>query len=212
MASAGSGSRGARDKSGITRLGSRRFGFGLLLYLVASVVVFILVGFSPIRNVLEGSKAISDFVTVVAVAAILIMVPLGLSGRGVIEASTRNDRAQRRVAEWLGPDSTLKLDRVTLRPGEAIVVVSGNGEVPEIAVLEQALGESLGGRISVTVEHFPSEVLTSAGQERDAAAADARQHEEAPSGATAGIQNGSPDGSEGRSEEADDPAGEGTSR
>jgi uncharacterized hydrophobic protein (TIGR00271 family) len=188
------------------------FATNLVSIILASTVVFVLVGFSPVKEIHKHRTTITDLMATVAVAAILIMVPLGLSGRGVIEASTRNDRAQRRVAEWLGPDSTLKLDRVTLRPGEAIVVVSGNGEVPEIAVLEQALGESLGGRISVTVEHFPSEVLTSAGQERDAAAADARQHEEAPSGATAGIQNGSPDGSEAPPEEPDNPTGEGASR
>jgi len=182
----------------------------LVSIILASTVVFVLVGFSPVGEIRKNRTAITDLMTTVAVAAILIMVPLGLSGRGVIEASKRNDRAQRRVAEWLGPDSTLKLDRVTVRSGEAIVVVSGNGEIPEIAGLERALSQSLDERVSVTVEYFPSEVLTSAGQEREAAAAAARQREKAPSGGTTEIQDGSTEGSEEQPEELDNPAGEET--
>jgi uncharacterized hydrophobic protein (TIGR00271 family) len=188
------------------------FATNLVSIILASTVVFVLVGFSPVGEIRKNRTAITDLMTTFAVAAILIMVPLGLSGRGVIEASKRNDRVQRRVAEWLGPDSSLRLDRVTLRSGEAIVVVSGNGEVPGIAALEQALNQGLGGRFSVTVEHFPSTVLTSADQERGAEAAAARQRGKAPSRAAEGIRDGSPEGSEDRPEEPDNPTGEGTGR
>jgi uncharacterized hydrophobic protein (TIGR00271 family) len=140
------------------------FATNLVSIIVASVVVFILVGFSPIRNVLEGSKAISDFVTMVAVAAILIMVPLGLSGRGLLEASQRSGAVHAQVSEWLG-ESSLRLDRVTARAGEATILLSGNGEVPDIARLEEALHRSLGETLTVTVEHFPSRILTSAEQD-----------------------------------------------
>jgi hypothetical protein len=83
----------------------------------------------------------------------------------VIEASQRTGRVQQHVVEWLGPDSTLRLDRVKTLPGEAIVVLSGNGEVPSIAVLEQAVRHAFGRHMSVTVEYFPSNILTAADQE-----------------------------------------------
>jgi uncharacterized hydrophobic protein (TIGR00271 family) len=139
------------------------FATNLVSIIVASIAVFILVGFSPIRNVLEGRKAISDLVTMVAVAAILIMVPLGLSGRGLLEASQRNVTVHAHVSEWLG-DSSLRLDRVKARAGEAMILLSGDGDVPSIALLEQALHDSLGEQIEVTVEHFPSRILTSGEQ------------------------------------------------
>jgi uncharacterized membrane protein len=141
------------------------FATNLVSIILAATVVFVLVGYSPAAEIREHRKAITDIMTTVAVAAILIMVPLGLSGRGVIEASTRYDRVQRRVAEWLGPHSALRIDRVTVRTGEAVVVLSGSGPVPSIAALERALRQNLGERMSVTVEHFPSEVLTSTDQE-----------------------------------------------
>ena len=143
------------------------FSTNLVSIIVASVVVFVLVGFSPIRNVLEGSKAMADLVTMVAVAAILIMVPLGLSGRGLLEASQRSGAVQTHVVEWLG-DSSLRLDRVKARAGEATILLSGDGEVPDISALEQALHISLGERVTVTVEHIPSRILTSGTQESNA--------------------------------------------
>jgi uncharacterized hydrophobic protein (TIGR00271 family) len=188
------------------------FATNLVSIILASTMVFVLVGFSPVGEIRKRRTAITDLMTTVAVAAILIMVPLGLSGRDVIETSKRNDRVQRRVAEWLGPDSTLKLDRVTVRSGQAMVVVSGNGEVPEIAALEQALSRSLGGRMSVTVEYFPSEVLTSADQQREAEAAAVQGREKALGGAPTRTQDGRPEGSEEQPEKLDSPTGAETIR
>jgi len=141
------------------------FATNLVSIIVASTVVFVLVGFSPVGKILGSRRAIADLMSMVAIAAILIMVPLGLSGRRVIEDSTRSGAVQHHVVEWIGPGSTLRLDRVTSRPGEAVVTLSGSGELPSIAALEQALERSLGRPVSVTVEHFPSEIMTSADQE-----------------------------------------------
>jgi uncharacterized hydrophobic protein (TIGR00271 family) len=146
------------------------FATNLVSIIVASAVVFVLVGFSPARKILEDRKTIADLMSAVAVAAILIMVPLGLSGRGIIEASQRYGRVHEEVGLWLGPDSTLKLDRIDARPGEATILLSGSGEVPDIAGLEQALAQSLGRQMSVTVEYFSSVIVTSGGQASEAEA------------------------------------------
>jgi uncharacterized hydrophobic protein (TIGR00271 family) len=139
------------------------FSTNLVSIIVASALVFVLVGFTPIRKVLEDSKGISDLVSLVAVAAILIMVPLGLSGKDLLQASQRSGAVHDHVAEWLA-DSSLRLDRVTARSGEATIRLSGSGEVPDIAGLEQALHNGLGERFTVTVEHFPSRILTAGDQ------------------------------------------------
>jgi len=82
---------------------------------------------------------------------------------------------------------------VRTRPGEAIVLLSGSGEVPKIAALERALQQNLGRHMSVTVEYVPSKILTAADQDREAdthAAAASETH-----GATelTPTQNGSSD-------------------
>ncbi len=156
------------------------FATNLVSIIVASMVVFVLVGFSRVGKIIDGRRSIADLMSLVAVAAILIMVPLGLSGRSVIEASQRTGRVQRQVTEWLGPDSTLRVDRVRTRPGEAIVLLSGSGEVPKIAALERALQQNLGRHMSVTVEYVPSKILTAADQDREADPPAAAESEDSP--------------------------------
>jgi uncharacterized hydrophobic protein (TIGR00271 family) len=164
------------------------FTTNLVSIIIASMVVFVLVGFSPARKILEERKTIADLVSAVTVAAILIMVPLGLSGRGIIEASQRYGRVHEEVGQWLGPDSTLKLDRIEIRPGEAIVLLSGSGEVPDIARLEQALAQRLGRQLPVTVEYFSSVIVTSAGQVSAVGVSVEGKDEEAGA-----VQDGSPE-------------------
>ena len=99
-----------------------------------------------------------------SVATLLIMVPLGLTGKGVLQNSDRTRRAQRETITWLGADSTMQLVRVTTRGSDVNVMLTGSGEVPTVAELERALAGSFGTPVKVTVEHFPSVVVTSADQ------------------------------------------------
>lgn len=169
------------------------FATNLVSIILASMLVFVLVGFSRVGKILEGGRAMADLMSMVAVAAILIMVPLGLSGRTVIEASHRTGRIQKEVVEWLGPESTLRLDRVTALPGSAFVVLSGSGEVPSIAALESALARTLGRYVPVTVEYYPSAILTAADQNPEADTPASEESENSPADAETPIQNGVPE-------------------
>ena len=140
------------------------FATNLVSIILASMAVFVLIGFSPVKKVLEGRKSIADLMAMVAVATLLIMVPLGLTGKGVLQQSKRTGSAQRHVIAWLGPDSTVQFVRVTTRGERVNVVLTGSGEVPSIPELESAIARSWGVPVKVTVEHFPSEMFTSADQ------------------------------------------------
>ena len=140
------------------------FATNLVSIILASMVVFVLIGLSPVKKVLEDRKSIADLLAMVAVATLLIMVPLGLTGKGALRDSERTRRAQRQTAAWLGADSTVQLVRVTTRGEQVNVMLTGSGEVPSVAELESALAHSFGAPVKVTVEHFPSVVITSANQ------------------------------------------------
>ena len=49
-----------------------------------------------------------------------------------------------------------------------VLVLSGSGELPSIAGLESALARTLGRYVPVTVEYYPSAILTAADQNREA--------------------------------------------
>jgi len=140
------------------------FATNLVSIILASMAVFVLIGLSPVKKVLEDRKSIADLTAMVAVATLLIMVPLGLTGKGVLQNSERTRRAQRQVVAWLGEDSAVQLVRVTTRGKEFSVVLTGSGEVPSVAELEKTLAQKFGAPVNVTVEHFPSVVITSTNQ------------------------------------------------
>lgn len=141
------------------------FATNLVSIILASMAVFVLIGFSPVKKVLEDRKSIADLISIVAVATLLIMVPLGLTGKGVLKNFDRSHRAQRQVVAWLGGDSGLQLIRVTIQGEQINVLLSGNGKVPPMADLEKTLTQRFDAPVRVTVEHFPSVVITSADQE-----------------------------------------------
>jgi len=140
------------------------FATNLVSIILASMAVFVLIGFSPVKKILEDRKSVADLVSMVAVATLLIMVPLGLTGKGVLQNSDRARRAQRQTEAWLGAESSVQLVRVTTHGEQVNVLLTGSGEVPSVAELEGALAHSFGVPVKVIVEHFPSVVITSLDQ------------------------------------------------
>ncbi len=140
------------------------FATNLVSIILASSVVFLLTGTSPLRKGQEGRVSNADVFTMVAIVALLIMVPLGLTGKDVLTSMERTQSAQSRVVDWLGPDSTMQVLKVKARADTVEIVVSGSGDLPEVADLEEALSRAFGSPVKVRVEHFPSYVITSSNQ------------------------------------------------
>jgi len=155
------------------------FSTNLVSIILASVVVFALVGLTPIRRDEERRIANLDVLFSIAVLALLIMVPLGLTGAGVLEDSERLETASTVVEEWLAADSTLRLLDVDARPDQVDVELAGSGKVPSVRALEDSLSARLGRPIAVRVELFRSVVVQSEDQlPGGAAAADSAETRE----------------------------------
>jgi uncharacterized hydrophobic protein (TIGR00271 family) len=141
------------------------FTTNLVSILVAASVVFVLVGLPPVKK--EGPRRVknADVIVSVLVVALLIMVPLGLTGRRVLTDSERLDTATSLVDEWLEASPTLRLLRVEARAGAVDVEVAGSGEVPSIKALEESLSQRMGRPVTVRVELFASVILDTSDQE-----------------------------------------------
>jgi uncharacterized hydrophobic protein (TIGR00271 family) len=140
------------------------FATNLVSIIVSSSLVFILFGFAPVRTREQMQLTNTDVIASVAIVALLIMVPLGLTGQNVLKSINHAHVAQARVADWLGEDSGLRLLRVKVKGHVVDVQVSGSGDVPDISSLERVLSKRLGVDVEVRVELFPSVVLTSGKQ------------------------------------------------
>ncbi len=143
------------------------FATNLVSIILAASAVFMLVGFTPVREARENRMANADVLVTVVVVTLLIMLPLGLTGGRVLTESRQAGTARSQVTRWLGSESTLELLKVSVGEGVIDVVLTGSGTPPSVAVLEEALSESLDSPAEVRVELFKSVVITSSDQEDD---------------------------------------------
>jgi hypothetical protein len=96
----------------------------------------------------------------IVVGALIIMIPLGLTGASIINQATRTENAHEVAEAWLEEYEELELGAVEL-DGLAIEVnISGTGDPPSIEALEASLSEATGKEITVTVDYFETLVIT----------------------------------------------------
>lgn len=148
-----------------TRYGDALGAFLLFLTNLVSIiavasVVFLLAGLAPWAEYRRNRVRMRTVYATVALGVFIVMIPLAFTSTGIIASATRQATTQDAVEDWLG-DSDLELDRVAIDGEDVSVRISGEGEVPPVAVLEIALERRLGVDVIVRVEYFPSEVLVS---------------------------------------------------
>jgi uncharacterized membrane protein len=136
------------------------FGTNFVSIILASVLVFFLTGFSPVRRFIDERGDVINVLGTVVVGALIIMIPLGLTGASIINQATRTENAHEVAEAWLEEYEELELGAVEL-DGLAIEVnISGTGDLPPIEALEASLSEATGKEITVTVDYFESVRIT----------------------------------------------------
>jgi uncharacterized hydrophobic protein (TIGR00271 family) len=128
--------------------------------ILASVVVFMLTGFSPIRTFLEKRATTINVLSTVVVGALLIMIPLGLTGASIINSATSQQTAQRVSNDWIEQSPNLDLETVKASGNTVDLNVTGTGDLPSVEQLEQDLSSEMGRPITVTVEYFETVQIT----------------------------------------------------
>ncbi len=109
---------------------------------------------------IKNHAAIGDLLAGVIVLALLITIPLGLIGEGVLRRASRQDQAREHVEAWLEPVSTLRLVKVETKADEATILLAGNGELPSLEALEDVISEAFGMPTRITVEVVPTRVVS----------------------------------------------------
>ena len=136
------------------------FGTNFVSIILASVLVFFLTGFSPVRRFIDERGDVINVLGTVVVGALIIMIPLGLTGASIINQATGTEKAHEVAEAWLEEYEELELGAVEL-DGLAIEVnISGTGDLPPIEALEASLSEATGKEITVTVDYFETVRMT----------------------------------------------------
>ena len=132
----------------------------LVAIILAASLVFVVGGLVPIDEFRKNREKTRTAVATVALAALVITVPLFFTSEGILVSATRQSTVQQVTEGWLSDSESLSLDRVIVSTDDVSVTISGEGEVPSVAELETLLVDALDAAISVEVEFFPSVRIT----------------------------------------------------
>jgi uncharacterized membrane protein len=131
----------------------------LVSIVLAATVVFFLTGYAPYGSLQENRARVLSLIRTVALAAIIIMIPLAFTAEDVLSRSARLRIANDAVAEWL-VGSSLSAQRINVSGTDVRVFVTGPGDIPDLADLEASLAEGFDTPVAITVEHAPTSVFT----------------------------------------------------
>jgi len=130
------------------------FSTNFVSIILASVVVFVLTGFSPVRHFIEHRGDVINVLGTLVVGGLLIMIPLGLTGAAILNTASDKAAAQEVTQEWLGESSDLEVGPITVGDVVVSIDISGSDDLPAIEELEDALSETLGRAVTLNVEYF----------------------------------------------------------
>jgi uncharacterized hydrophobic protein (TIGR00271 family) len=136
------------------------FSTNFVSIILASVVVFFLTGFSPVRRFIDERHDVINVLGTVVVGALIIMIPLGISGAAIINTATDREDAHQAAGAWLEGWDDLELGPVSIEGAVVEVDVFGSGDLPPIQDLEEALSDSFGEDVTVTVDYFETVRVT----------------------------------------------------
>ncbi|MEA3502999.1 MAG: DUF389 domain-containing protein, partial [Actinomycetota bacterium] len=131
----------------------------LVSIILAAMVVFALTGFAPVSKMRENANHIKRVAMTVAIAALVIAIPLAFTVSSIIQTAAHQSDAQKATEAWLEDASELELGRIEVNGSNVSLIVTGPESIPPIQDLEDALTDSFGKPATVTVKHIPAIVV-----------------------------------------------------
>ena len=132
----------------------------LVSIILAASLVFVVTGFALIAKLQENREKMKTVIITVILGALIVMVPLAFTSEGILTSASRQSSAQAVTEEWLADHENLRLNKVVVAGDQVDVVITGDGDVPSVSSLNEALSEVFGTPTVAVVEYFPSQRLT----------------------------------------------------
>jgi uncharacterized hydrophobic protein (TIGR00271 family) len=125
--------------------------------LITGTLVFGLMGYPGVSMVPKSMRSRRVAIALIAVMIILIAIPLGLTGRGVAEATIAENRAAQATKAWIA-GTGYKYVSTQVGNQTVNILITGSGDLPPQQSLEQSLAGQLFGK-KVQVNALPSQSL-----------------------------------------------------
>ncbi|WP_159449268.1 DUF389 domain-containing protein [Demequina sp. NBRC 110051] len=125
---------------------------------LAACAVFVLTGFARPWALQSRASGILTTVIPFVALALVVMVPLMFTSRGLVATAAVDAQSQEIVEEWLGDDSPFTVESIDVTATEVTVSLVGAGNTPPAEQLQDGFYDSLFRRLAVTIRVTPVEV------------------------------------------------------
>ncbi len=119
------------------------FATNLVSILVAASVVFLLTGYASMSSGGSDARHRRTSYSLIAIGLFLLLIPLGLTGRSVVEDARNERTVQRSVDEWLGEGSDFVVSRLHVEGDAVELTLLGPGDPPPVRSLYDRLRSDL---------------------------------------------------------------------
>ncbi len=123
---------------------------------LAAAGVFVLTGFAESTNLRARARQILSTLAPFGALALVVLVPLVFTSEGILATATQQQAAQTVVTDWLGDDSELQVQQVTVAGDTVTVSVSGSQSLPPAEELQADLSDELDAPVEVVIRYTPS--------------------------------------------------------
>ncbi len=137
------------------------FATNFVSILIAGGLVFVLTGYTPIRRMTQERRRIRSWMVAVGIGALVVIIPLALTGRQIAADAAAFDEAAETVDAWLGGTDFEQVD-VVLSGSNVEVVVAGptDSEAPRPQDLADELADRLGREVTLDLRVIPEQRFT----------------------------------------------------
>lgn len=130
------------------------FTTNLVAILLAGALVFVLTGVVPLEQLSSNQRWIKSTLAIVAAVAVLVVVPLSLSGQRILAESFDRQTAQETVEAWLGTGPS-EIRELSVGRDAVFVRIAGPDEPADVSDLADDLAGALGRDVDVVVRWTP---------------------------------------------------------
>ena len=140
------------------------YGTNLIAIVATASVVFVLTGYVAWSQLRSERRRVRASYATVAAGVVLLLIPLGLTAKNLIDEAAAQRTSQEIVDQWLGETPDLRLSELAVDGNRVMITLHGSGEPPSPQNLHTTLVDELGSGVVLRLRVVP-EVLIIVGED-----------------------------------------------
>jgi uncharacterized hydrophobic protein (TIGR00271 family) len=130
----------------------------LVSIVITASIVFVITGYASIRRLQRDTQSVRTTYTGIAIGLLLLLIPLGVTGRSIFEDARAERTVERVLEDWLDESEDFKVAALAVDGDLVSITVLGAGDPPSPRSLHDAIQVALGTSVELELRVIPERV------------------------------------------------------